>query len=143
MDEVIKLSTGATIATLQRIYTPKGNVYHGLKVTDVGFNGFGEAYFSEVLPGVTKGWKCHKLMTINLVVPVGAIQFYLRSNNGQLSDSVCLGVECYKRLTVPPGVWVAFRGVGSKLNLLLNVANIPHDPNESISMPLDCYPLEG
>lgn len=140
MDQ-ITLTTGAVITPLRRMSNPKGDVYHGLKATDESFKGFGEAYFSTVLPGITKGWKRHKIMTLNLIVPVGTIEFYLRSNDGQLADCVRLGDTLYARLTVPPGVWVAFNGIGDSLNLLLNVASIPHDPEEAMNVPLEHFPL--
>lgn len=141
MDEVVRLTTGAVVTPLRRIANPKGDVYHGLKSSEDSFKGFGEAYFSTVRPGITKGWKRHNLMTLNLVVPVGTIEFYLRSDDGQLADSVRLGDECYARLTVPPGVWMAFGGIGDSLNLLLNVASIPHDPQEAVNVPIEHFPL--
>lgn len=141
MDGVIKLSTGATITPLQRIATSKGDVYHGIKSSEDSFKGFGEAYFSTVLPGVTKGWKLHQEMILNLVVPVGTIEFHLRSENGEISESVILGTQRYARLTVPPGVWMAFSGIGDGLNLLLNVASIAHDARESISVSLEQFPF--
>jgi dTDP-4-dehydrorhamnose 3,5-epimerase len=141
MDSIVELGTGAIVTPLRRIAHPKGDIYHGLKASEDSFKGFGEAYFSTVLPGVAKGWKQHTRMTLNLVVPVGAIEFHLRSADGQLADRIQLGELHYARLTVPPGVWVAFTGIGESLNLLLNVASIPHDPDEAVNMPLEHFPL--
>jgi dTDP-4-dehydrorhamnose 3,5-epimerase len=141
MDEVKYLSTGAVITPLRRITTPKGDVYHGLKASDDSFKGFGEAYFSVILHGMTKGWKYHREMTLNLVVPVGTIEFHLRSQDGKLTESLKIGDACYARLTVPPGVWMAFSGIGKANNLLLNVASIPHDPEEAVTAPLEQFPL--
>jgi dTDP-4-dehydrorhamnose 3,5-epimerase len=135
-------SCGAVLTPLKKISNPKGDIYHALKACENSFEGFGEAYFSTVLPGVTKGWKMHRRMTLNLIVPVGEIAFHLRSENGAVADSYCLGELNYARLTVPPGVWMAFSGVGDDLNLLLNIASISHDPNESISLPLEHFSLE-
>ncbi|WP_087691065.1 MULTISPECIES: dTDP-4-dehydrorhamnose 3,5-epimerase [unclassified Pandoraea] len=143
MDEVIQLASGAIVTPLKRIEHPKGDVLHGLKATDDTFRGFGEAYFSTVLPGITKGWKRHERMTLNLVVPVGTIEFHLRSLDGQIADSIRLGETRYARLTVPPGVWMAFTGIGASLNLLLNVASIPHDPTEAVNVPLEHFSLES
>lgn len=142
MDKVIQLGSGAIVTPLRRIANPKGDVYHGLRASEESFQGFGEAYFSTVLPGITKGWKRHTRMTLNLVVPVGAIEFHLRSDDGQHSDIILLGALRYARLTVPPGVWLAFSGIGDSLNLLLNVANIPHDPDEAVNVPLEHFPLQ-
>ena len=141
MDEITRLASGAVVTPLRRIANPKGDVYHGLKASEESFKGFGEAYFSTVVPGVTKGWKRHSLMTLNLVVPVGTIEFHLRSEDGSVFETVRLGEERYARLTIPPGVWVAFTGIGNSLNLLLNVASIAHDPEEAVNLPLEHFPL--
>jgi dTDP-4-dehydrorhamnose 3,5-epimerase len=141
MDKVKRLACGATITPLRRILNPKGDVFHGLKVSEDSFKGFGEAYFSSVHSGVIKGWKRHREMTLNLIVPTGTIEFYLYSGDGSNGESVCLGDSRYARLTVPPGIWMAFQGIGEGLNLLLNVANIPHDPDEAVNVPLEQLPL--
>jgi dTDP-4-dehydrorhamnose 3,5-epimerase len=141
MDEVVRLATGAVVTPTRRIANPKGDVYHGLKSTDDTYRGFGEAYFSVVHHGATKGWKRHNLMTLNLVVPVGTIEFHLRSDDGSVAESIQLGQRNYARLTVPPGVWMAFSGIDAPLNLLLNVASIPHDPAEAVNLPLEHFPL--
>ena len=141
MDAVVRLATGAIVTPLRRIESPKGDVYHGLKATEDTFRGFGEAYFSVVHARVTKGWKRHNLMTLNLVVPVGIIEFQLRSDDGTVAESLQLGESRYARLSVPPGIWMAFTGVGEGLNLLLNIASIPHDPNEAVTLPLEHFPL--
>lgn len=141
MDEVKHLAGGATVTPLRRITHPKGDVFHGLKANEDSFKGFGEAYFSTVHPGVTKGWKRHREMTLNLIVPAGTIEFHVRSEDGANGESIRLGEPCYARLTVPPGVWMAFTGIGDGLNLLLNVASIPHDPEEAVNVPLEQFPL--
>lgn len=143
MGEVKILATGAVITPLKRIPTPKGDVYHALKISDDSFKGFGEAYFSSVFHGMTKGWKCHHEMVLNLIVPVGNVDFHLRSKDGDITESVQLGNEHYARLTVPPGIWVAFKGIAPGLNLVLNLASIQHDPDEAITVPLEHFPLSS
>ena len=64
---------GVTVHPLKHIVVPKGDIYHALKSTDEGYVGFGEAYFSQIEHGAAKGWKRHNRMTLNLVVPVGAV----------------------------------------------------------------------
>jgi dTDP-4-dehydrorhamnose 3,5-epimerase len=142
MDEMIRLTCGAVVTPLRRIHHPKGDVLHGLKASEDSFNGFGEAYFSHVHMGVTKGWKRHNQMTLNLIVPVGTIEFHLRSDDGTRGSSISLGDARYARLTVPPGVWMAFTGVGEDLNLLLNVASMSHDPGEAVTAPLEQFSLQ-
>ncbi|MBF0231409.1 MAG: dTDP-4-dehydrorhamnose 3,5-epimerase family protein [Desulfamplus sp.] len=127
--------SGVTLSPLKIIPVESGNVFHALKQTDQEFKGFGEAYFSTVKKGHIKAWKRHQKMTLNLVVPVGEIQFVLYDDRQHSSTrhqfySVNLSLSNYQRLTIPPMVWMGFQGVGEILNLLLNVADIPHDPEE-------------
>ena len=127
---------------LKKIYHAKGNVFHGMKKSDPGFNGFGEAYFSTINCGDVKGWKKHLRMTMNLIVPVGEIRLVIYDDRNESSTKgtffdVCLSQQNYQRLTVPPGVYVGFKGIGNDINLILNVADIVHDPDESEIIPLE------
>ena len=69
------------VTPLKRIPTVGGDVMHGLKKSDNGFNGFGEVYFSWVEQGAIKAWKCHQRMTLNLVVPMGEVSFVFHLTN--------------------------------------------------------------
>ena len=129
------------LTPLRIIENPAGNILHAMKRPEESFAGFGEAYFSTVEYNIAKGWKKHTKMVLNLVVPCGYILFILfdgRENSetrGQLME-VTLSKENYQRLTVPPGVWMAFKGLSKELNMLLNIASIPHDPQEAETLPL-------
>jgi len=135
---------GVILTPLKQIYHPKGDIFHAMKKSDVGYTGFGEAYFSTIHKDEIKGWKKHTQMTLNLVVPVGEIEFVMHDDReDSLSKgeflSAILGIDTYQRLTVAPNVWVAFRGL-KETNLLLNVASIEHDPTEAITITLDEVP---
>ena len=39
---------GIILTPLKRINHPKGDIFHAMKKTDLGFEGFGEAYFSTI-----------------------------------------------------------------------------------------------
>ena len=126
---------GVTLTPLKIIPGELGDVLHAMKRTEPSFHGFGEAYFSTVKKGAVKAWKCHHEMTLNLVVPCGEIKFVLyderidSSTYGKIYE-VVLSRRNYQRLTVPPGVWLGFKGVGDDLNMLMNISDIPHDPGE-------------
>ena len=62
------------VIPLKRVSTIGGDVMHAIKKSDIGFNGFGEVYFSWVDQGAIKAWKCHQRMTLNLVVPLGEVR---------------------------------------------------------------------
>ena len=119
------------VTPLKRIPTDGGDVLHALKNSDPGFNGFGEIYFSLVEQGAVKAWKCHQSMTLNLVVPIGEVRFVFHLTNEKHSfRTENIGEERYVRLTVPPGIWFGFQGKASRSSLLMNVADIEHDPDE-------------
>ena len=121
------------IATLSRITTEGGDVMHAMKRGDKGYSGFGEAYFSWVNPGSVKAWKRHLQMTMNLVVPFGMVKFVfctLGSGGIQEIRTETIGETRYLRITVPPGIWFGFQGLGDSPSLVLNLANILHDPDE-------------
>jgi dTDP-4-dehydrorhamnose 3,5-epimerase len=135
---------GVLLTPLKQIYHPKGDVFHGLKKSDPGFSDFGEAYFSSVHPGDVKPWKKHLRMTLNLVVPVGKIRFVMHDDRPESSTkgqtfAVEIGPDNYQRLTVSPGIWMAFEGLDDGLNLLLNVADMEHDPDEVERAELDRF----
>lgn len=133
---------GIILTQLKSIFHPKGDVFHAMKKSDPGFSGFGEAYFSTINHGAVKGWKKHLRMTMNLVVPVGEIRFVIYDDRPESPTKrsffeISLSHQNYQRLTVPPGVWVGFKGIGNNLNLLLNLADIVHDPEESENITLE------
>jgi dTDP-4-dehydrorhamnose 3,5-epimerase len=126
---------GIILTPLKQIFNPKGDVYHAMKKSDIGFDGFGEAYFSTINQYDIKGWKKHTKMTLNLVVPVGEIEFVVHDNNSKEFFSVKISQNNYQRLTVKPNLWLAFKGIGIN-NVLLNLSNIEHDSSESENMAL-------
>ena len=133
---------GISHTSLKQIPTNNGDVWHCLKASEPSFHGFGEAYFSIIQKQVIKGWKLHNDMTLNLVVPIGIVRFILLDNRkdsptyGNFQE-VILSRENYNRLTVPPMIWLGFQGLDEKDSLLLNIANIPHNPNEMIHKKLN------
>jgi len=136
------LIQGVLVSPLKIIMHPKGDVLHAIKSKSSGYDGFGEAYFSSIKKGEIKGWKKHLKMTLNLIVPEGEIRFvvYDDRENSQTKNEfyqTILSKNNYRRLTISPGLWVSFQGLSDGTNLLLNIASIEHDPNESRSLSLE------
>ncbi len=117
------------LTPLQRISVSGGDVLHAMKCTDPGFVDFGEAYFSVVEKGAVKAWKRHLRMSLNLVVPVGQVRFVFMDEANHRRE-VEIGEDHYVRLTVPPRLWFGFQGLVAPQSLLLNIADILHDPDE-------------
>ena len=128
---------------LKRIPTPGGDVLHALKATDPEFSGFGEAYFSMVEGNAVKAWKKHTAMKMNLVAPIGKIRFVFQDPKDitRFHEEV-IGEENYYRLTVAPGIWFGFQGLASPFSLLLNIANMPHDPQEAERRSIEEIPFD-
>jgi len=125
--------TDILVTPLQRIGTAGGDVLHGMKQSDAGYAGFGEVYFSWVSMDIVKAWKRHTQMTMNVAVPVGKVRFVFRCVNSDDIEEFRveeIGEDRYVRLTVPPGIWFGFQGLGTPQSLVMNIASIPHDPNE-------------
>jgi dTDP-4-dehydrorhamnose 3,5-epimerase len=125
---------GVNVTPLKIIATIGGDVLHAIKSSDSGFMGFGEAYFSMIGHNQVKAWKLHTKMTMNLVVPVGSVDFvFFDSKNFK---TVRAGKDSYVRITVAPNIWFGFKGVGHENSLILNLANIEHDSIESKRLPI-------
>ncbi|MCZ8342747.1 MAG: dTDP-4-dehydrorhamnose 3,5-epimerase [Leptospira sp.] len=124
------------ITQIREIPTLGGNVLHALKECEESYYGFGEAYFSWVESGFIKAWKRHNKMVMNLIVPVGNVKFVFFDSEQKIFSEILIGESNYARITVPNGIWFGFQGINSPRNLILNVSNIPHDPNESDRLDL-------
>ena len=124
------------VTPLKIISVESGDVMHALKSSDLGFIGFGEAYFSWIEPGVIKAWKCHLEMTLNLVVPVGEVQFvFFDSTNSNYYEET-IGKSKYARITVPPGFWFGFQGQDMLPSLVMNIADKEHNQDEELRKPI-------
>ena len=78
-------------------------------------------------------------MTLNIIVVKGEIEFVVYDNKSFFN--VILSLNNFQRLTVGSGLWLAFRGLSSD-NMLLNLANIEHDPKESENKDLKDFPYD-
>ena len=142
------LIDGVRLTPLKIVKVADGDVFHGMRASEPGFSGFGEAYFSEIHSGVVKPWKRHRRMTLNLVVIRGLIRFVVHDDRpGSATHGVTaeyrLGPpDRYQRLSVAPGLWMAFQGLSGETSLLLNIADIEHDPAEADRGGRDDFPFD-
>ena len=135
---------GVDVTPLRRIPVANGDILHIIRASDKTYADFGEAYVSMVHDGRAKGWTKHRRMVLNFVVLHGAVRFLVRDETNLRK---CLSVELaaddqekYRRLTVQPGLWVAFEGLRDPTSIVLNIASIAHDPSEFEQLPIDAYP---
>lgn len=108
---------------------------HMLRCDAPWFEKFGEIYFSVVYPGVVKGWHLHTRMTLNYAVVTGMVKLVLyddregSSTRGELAE-LFSGEDNYALITIPPGIWNGFKGIGVKPSIVANCSTEPHDPEE-------------
>ena len=132
--EIIK---DVVLTELKQFPDERGTLLHMLRNDDPTFTTFGECYFSEVLPGAVKAWKLHRNQTQNFSVPVGRIKLVIYDNRkDSVSNSnvqlINLGrPDSYFRVMIPPGLWYGFTCISKIPALLVNCADIPHNPQES------------
>lgn len=127
------------IHPLRQIPDERGKVMRMLRCDDPWFGKFGEIYFSVVYPGVLKGWHLHRRMTLNYAVVSGMIKLVLYDDrNGSPTrgevQELFTGEDNYALVTIPPGVWNGFKGIGTKPAIVANCASEPHDPEEIVRM---------
>lgn len=126
---------GVILTPLRKICDERGKILHMLRSDSPIFKSFGEIYFSVAYPGVVKGWHIHKKMILNYAVVAGMIKMVLyddrpgSSTRGGLME-LFVGEDNYQLVTVPPGIWNGFKGIGTQPAMVANCSSIPHDPNE-------------
>ena len=83
--------------------------------------GSGEAYFSGGGASLgQRGWKRHNKATLNFIVPHGEVQVSICDAEAQAYETHRLGLSSddnYARLSIAPGLWVAFGGLAVGPNL--------------------------
>ena len=93
------------IKSLKKFNLEDGDVLHALKSSEKEFYGFEEVYFSTIKKNKIKAWKKHNRRTMNLVVPVGKVQFIFYDEKKIFLKNAIIGEDNYSRITVPPKFW--------------------------------------
>jgi dTDP-4-dehydrorhamnose 3,5-epimerase len=137
------LIQGVGLKKLSQINDERGALLHFITNESPEYSGFGEAYISKTNSGIIKGWKLHKIMSQNFIVPVGEMEFVLfddRENSntkGKINKFVLNNNTNYFLLTIPPKIWYSFKCVSVNEGLIFNVASIKHDPTEIETLPIN------
>lgn len=130
---------GVVITPLRQIPDERGKIMHMMRSDDPLFTQFGEIYFSEIFPQVIKAWHLHQEMVLNYAVVRGMIKLVLFDDRedsptrGQV-DEIFLGESQYIRVTIPPGIWNGFKGIGTVPALVANCSSIPYAPDEILRL---------
>jgi dTDP-4-dehydrorhamnose 3,5-epimerase len=138
MDELDKIK----IFNLEKILLEGGDIIKVFKKSVSGNITFEEIYFSSIDFNFIKGWKMHKKMTMNLMVPSGEVEFLFVTKDFKNSKKIIIGEFNNIRVQVPPNIWFCFKGLSEKLNLVLNLASIEHDPDEIERLEINNFPIK-
>ena len=131
---------GVKIFKKKVISDKRGKILHMLRKDDDHFSKFGEIYFSYVYGNQIKAWHIHKKMTLNYIVAFGKIKLVLyddrkKSKTKGAFQEIILSNKNHYLVSIPPNIWNGFRSANSKLAVLANCSNIPHDPHEIKRLP--------
>ena len=123
-----------TKTELKIVPTNGGNVLHGYLKNNPDNIDIHEVYFSTIKKDQIRGWRMHKKMKVNLIVPIGKVKVRLVQENKNRSEyqlyEEILSQSPYFRLSISPGIWFAFEGLSRSESLIYNIADLPHDPME-------------
>jgi dTDP-4-dehydrorhamnose 3,5-epimerase len=131
---------GVHLAPLRIISGDAGNVLHALRKSWEGFEGFGEAYFSEIHQGAIKNWRRHRQAVLNLIVPTGSVRFVVHDGDAFAEHEIGRASD-YARLVISPGLWFALQGIGPGTSLILSLSSLEHDPSEAETLSLADIPF--
>jgi dTDP-4-dehydrorhamnose 3,5-epimerase len=127
---------GVKVTRLREIKDSRGSILHMIRKDSPDFTGFGECYFSEVLPGAVKAWKRHQKQSQYWAVPVGRLRVVLfddragSRSHGKIEVLELGRPDHYVGLKIPPGIWYGFSSIGPSTSLIVNCADLMHDPSE-------------
>ncbi len=142
MDKNKILIEGILYSPAKIIDHDSGDIFHIIRNFDDGFEGFGEVYISNIEYNKIKAWKRHFQMTSNMVVPLGIVKIVIYDDRPNslthgLFNEFILSPFNYYRLTIPPKLLYGFKGLENSVNMIINVADVPHDPVEQINYKND------
>jgi dTDP-4-dehydrorhamnose 3,5-epimerase len=147
--EISKIE-GVVVQPLKEIVDNRGSILHMLRSDDTIFEKFGEIYFSETNPRITKAWKQHKKQTQNIAVPAGKIQLVIyddrpeSSTRGNIAEYTIGRPNHYRLIRIPPMLWYGFQPLENQPALIANCVDQSHDPLEveTISADSDQIPYQ-
>ena len=140
---------GVRIVRLKKVVNARGHLTEVQRNDDEHFVGFGQAYVTCTLPGVTKAWYRHHQQIDQIALVSGAATVVLFDDRPD-SPSAGRTVECALSdespalVQIPPGVWHGFQARGPAPLYLLHLNSIPQNvgnpdedrlPQDSTAIP--------
>ena len=135
--------SGVRILPLKVIEDSRGDILHMLRNDSEHFLGFGEAYFSEILPNQIKAWKKNNIATQVLAVPAGGVRFVLYDDRKSSETFQTIQIieltrlHNYQLLQIPPKIWYGFSCIDSEISLIANCSDTLHSPDNAETLPIE------
>ncbi len=117
------------IKNLKKIPTESGYIHKFLNKEDDTFIDFGEVYFSVLTNNYPRPIKSHLLMTMNLTVVEGKIDFKFFNEQND-TEIVNLCSDFPQLLTVYPKIRFSFKKISRGTAIICNLSNIKHRESE-------------
>lgn len=129
---------GVKIKKLSVIPDERGWLMEILRCDDVFFENFGQVYLTTAYPGVVKAWHYHKKQTDNFTCIHGMMKVVLYDARTDSSTfrglmELFIGERNPILISVPPGVYHGFKGIGTETAYFLSIPTLPYnyaDPDE-------------
>lgn len=123
---------GVVVRDLKPIPDERGVLMELLRSDDPVFRKFGQAYMTTARFNAVKAWHYHKTQWDNFSSIVGEVKLVLYDDRegsktrGEVNEFF-LGPHSPKRVTIPPGVWHGFKGIGDGQAVMINVPTELYD----------------
>jgi dTDP-4-dehydrorhamnose 3,5-epimerase len=125
---------GVVSKAIRTIPDERGRVIEMLRSDDPLFQKFGQVYVTTVYPGVVKGWHYHKVQTDFVCCVSGMIKLVVcqpkESIPGMNATQVAqyfIGEHNPQLITIPPGVYHGWKGIGEKESVVMCVSSEPYN----------------
>ena len=123
---------GVRVKNLRIIPDERGWLMEILRCDDNIFEKFGQVYLTTAYPGVVKAWHYHKKQTDNFTCIHGMMKVALYdarkdSPTYQGMMEIFVGEKNPVLISVPPGVYHGFKGIGSDTAYFLSIPTHPYD----------------
>lgn len=121
---------GVQVRTVEVKPDERGRFAELFRADEDGFPRFGQVHLTAVYPGVVKAWHRHRHRTDVLYAASGMVRLGLydprqdSATAGEVNEFF-LGDHAPLRITIPPGVWFGFKGVGRREALLVVFTDEP------------------
>lgn len=109
----------------------KGNIIKFINNKNILFKKFGEVYFSEINPNMTKGWNYHKKNTCLISVVIGKVKFFIFDPSKKKLLKIILSEKNNKIIQIPSKLWFSFKSFSSK-SILINIIDNVHSSKETL-----------